>query len=295
MSISVSSLIAIGWVLIMSYSIQYLQATDKSDNESQSTISHDEMMKKYQHKPSILNEPTMIAEAIPQGEVVDGAFIYTTLKLTSKKDNKPILFSELKETHTKKIHGFIFNQALNDYQHIHPTPTDKPGIYEFKWNPNSRGQYKLWVNVISLKTGTEEYIPAELGFIPTNKIRPINKDIDVNTLVGGNWYSLVFDSPDIKAGKAMVGKIVITDYKGHPFKDLEPVMGAFAHIVAINEDFETIIHIHPIEEKPINTTDYEGPELKFYFKPTKAGFYKIWVQVQISGQDVYVPFGINVK
>ncbi len=64
----------------------------------------------------------------------------TEIELISKKDNKPLLPSEIKETHTKLIHLLIFDQTLTDYQHSHPTPTNKPGIDQFEWTPKEASQ-----------------------------------------------------------------------------------------------------------------------------------------------------------
>lgn len=71
-------------------------------------------------------------------------------------------------------------------------------------------------------------------------------------------------------------------------------MGAFAHTVAINEDFETIAHVYPMGEEPSSEKGRGGPELMFHFEPEKSGFYKIWLQVQLAGKDVYVPFAVYV-
>lgn len=72
-------------------------------------------------------------------------------------------------------------------------------------------------------------------------------------------------------------------------------MRAFGHIVAINEDFETIAHVHPMGKKLLSPSERGGPELTFHFVPKKAGFYKIWIQIQIDKKDIYVPFGIKVN
>jgi hypothetical protein len=92
-----------------------------------------------------------------------------------------------------------------------------------------------------------------------------------------------------------MGTIKVVDVQGHDFKALEPIMGAYAHIVAINEDFETIAHVHPMGEEPSKESDRGGPLLTFHFEPRKTGFYKIWLQAQIGRKDVYVPFGVKVE
>ncbi|MCI5058685.1 MAG: hypothetical protein MRY83_21415 [Flavobacteriales bacterium] len=222
----------------------------------------------------------------------------TEIELISKKDNKPLLPSEIKETHTKLIHLLIFDQTLTDYQHIHPTPTNKPGIYQFEWTPKEASQYKVWVDLTPLCTNQQEYIMADLGNLSKSP-QKVDKTLNSTYSTGGRsdkiYFNLSFDSQEFMNGKAAMGKVLVKDSQGHPFTQLEPVMGAFAHIVAINEDFKTIAHVHPMGVETSKESDRGGPELDFHFEPNKPGFWKIWVQVKAYGKEFFIPFGINVK
>jgi hypothetical protein len=244
------------------------------------------------HKESKGN--TIKVEALPLKDIKKGKTQSVKIKLTSLKDKKEILLSDLKEVHTKKIHLLIFDQTLTDYQHVHPTPTQEAGVYQFEWAPQNDGLYRLWVDVVSVKSGEEEYIKADLATVGETA-KELDKKLSLNEKVEENWYSLSFDTKDLKKGQAAMGTIKIVDSQGHGVKKLEPIMGAFAHIVAINENFQTIAHVHPMGEEPSSDKDRGGPELMFHFEPEKAGYYKLWLQVQLDGKDVFVPFGIEVK
>ncbi len=71
-------------------------------------------------------------------------------------------------------------------------------------------------------------------------------------------------------------------------------MGTFAHLVGFNEDAETVFHMHPIGAPISNENERGGPELDFKIYATKAGFVRLFAQVQIGGRQVFVPFGIRV-
>lgn len=239
-------------------------------------------------------ESTLQVEVITGGSTPIGTKNAVKLKLTSKEDGKEILLEDLKEAHTKKIHVLIFDQSLTDYQHVHPEPTKEPGVYQFDWTPKNDGVYRLWVDVVPLETGQEEYIRTNLATVGETS-KTVDKIVTLNQKIQDNWYTLTFDNDTLKKGQAAMGTIKVVDAQGHDFKALEPIMGAYAHIVAINEDFETIAHVHPMGEEPSKESDRGGPTLSFHFEPKKAGYYKIWLQAQIGRKDVYVPFGVEVE
>lgn len=238
------------------------------------------------------------AEIFLKGPLIKDKKTLTEIEFISKKDNKPLLPSEIKETHTEIIHLLIFDKTLTDYQHIHPTPTNKPGIYQFEWTPKKISQYRVWVDLTPLCTDQQEYIMANLGDLSKSP-QKVDKTLNSTYSIGGRadkmHFNLSFDSSELISGKATMGKILVKDAQGHPFNQLEPVMGAFAHIVAINEDFKTIAHVHPMGTEPSKDSDRGGPELEFHIEPNKPGFWKIWVQVKADGKELFIPFGVNVK
>ncbi|MGN6670764.1 MAG: hypothetical protein ACTHJ4_04425 [Candidatus Nucleicultricaceae bacterium] len=262
-----------------------------AENDKESSVP-EMKMDHSAHKES--QSPTIKVDVLPLHTMKKGEAQIVKIKLSSLTDDKEVLLSDLKTAHTKKIHVLIFDASLTDYQHVHPEPTAEKGIYQFDWTPKNEGAYRLWVDVVPLKTGQEEYIRAELETVGTSSKR-IEKIISLSEKVGDNGYTLSFDAESLKKGQAVMGTIKVVDAEGHDFKALEPIMGAYAHIVAINEDFETIAHVHPMGEDPSKEDDRGGPLLKFHFEPEKSGYYKIWLQVAIDGKDTYVPFGVRVE
>jgi hypothetical protein len=234
------------------------------------------------------------AEILLKEPLIKGQKIQTEIKFISQNDGKPLLPSEIQETHTEKIHLLIFDQTLTDYQHIHPTSTDKPGIYQFEWTPTNANHYRLWADLTPLCTNQQEYIRIDLGDLSQGP-QEATKAVNSTQTVNGLTYTLSFDAPKLISGKPVMGKVTVKDAKGHLFTGLEPIMGAFAHIVAMNEDFETIAHVHPMGVEPTKESECGGPKLDFHFKPNKPGFWKIWVQVKIQGKDVFIPFGVDAK
>lgn len=184
------------------------------------------------------------AKILTSQPLVIGKKTSTKLKLIFEEDHKPVLPSELNLDHTKKIHVLIFDQTLADHQHVHPIPTDEPGVYTFDWTPREKSQYKAWISFIPLATGQEEFIVVDLGTLSKNP-KEVSKVTNLTQNVDGLQYRFSFEDQDLVREKPIKGKILITDDKGNPFSELEPLLGAFLHIVAINEDFKSLSHIWP--------------------------------------------------
>ncbi|SFL50720.1 hypothetical protein SAMN02746073_0549 [Legionella jamestowniensis DSM 19215] len=217
------------------------------------------------------------------------------IKLTNNKTNQPVLLSDLKEVHTQKIHLLIIDNTLSDYSHVHPTPTKVAGVYRFQWQPaHKNGTYRAWADLVPVTTNKQEYVTVDLLSGDNNESINIKPQSSYESAVDGYQFHLSFDTP-LQTGKPTMGKIVITDNKGKPVENLEPIMGAFAHIVGFNQDLKTVVHIHPMGQEPTGKGARGGPELQFHIQPEKSGYTKVFAQVKINGKELYAPFGVFVK
>lgn len=133
---------------------------------------------------------------------------------------------------------------------------------------------------------------ADMGNTAKNKATT-NKTASMTSTVDGYTFTLALDS-EPKAGAAVMGNITVTK-DGKPFTQLEPVMGAFAHVVGFTEDYNSVLHIHPMGKEPTSDTERGGPKLEFHIEPKTAGFVKLFAQVRIDGKDIFAPFGVTVK
>ena len=210
---------------------------------------------------------------------------------TLKRDGKPLTFAELKEVHTRKLHLLVIDPTLTDYQHIHPVEGKQPGEYVFDFTPKLDAHYRVWADVTPIN-GTHAYVPADMG-APLSEKTIIDKSERFAASQDGLELALSFDSP-LTAGKASMGRVTITR-NGKPFTQLQPVMGAFAHIVAFSEDYRDVLHVHPMGKEPESENERGGNTLEFHIEPRVTGFIKIFVQLRIDGKDVFVPFGVVVK
>ncbi|TAF14573.1 MAG: hypothetical protein EAZ74_03605 [Alphaproteobacteria bacterium] len=231
-------------------------------------------------------------ELNPASTLTAGKTTQVTLKMTNMANGKPLTLDDLKEAHTKKLHLLIVDPSLTDYHHIHPVAGRSAGEFVFDFTPKKNDSYRVWADVIPVATGSQEYVMADMGNAVTDKAAII-KTIIMTSMVDGYTFTLALDS-EPKAGSAVMGNITVTK-DGKPFTQLEPVMGAFAHVVGFTEDYNSVMHIHPMGKEPTGGTERDGPKLEFHIEPKKAGFVKMFAQVKIGGKDIFAPFAIMVK
>lgn len=260
-----------------------------SDNQNMNSMNHQDSSNTH----TASSEVTTLISVTTDKPLKVGEKITASLKL-SKKDGSPMLLSDLKEAHTEKIHLLIIDPSLTDYHHEHPKPTSTPGEYTFNFTPQKSGSYRVWADLIPIATDTQEYAMTDIA-APTQGEPFTNREVKTVATVDGLKYELTFEKPIIKVGEAALGKLKITTSEGKVFTQLEPVMGAYAHIVGFSDDYKSIAHIHPMGEEPTKPTDRGVGELKFHLLPSQPGIMRLFAQVQINGVNKFADFTLEIK
>ena len=75
---------------------------------------------------------------------------------------------------------------------------------------------------------------------------------------------------------------------------MQPVMGAFAHLVAFDDKRSGFAHLHPAQIDPLQPPDTTNPVLNFKLTIPTVGRYVIWSQVKIAGKEIFAPFWFDV-
>jgi hypothetical protein len=213
----------------------------------------------------------------------------------TRNDGHTVSLDDLLVMHTQKIHLLIIDQSLCDYHHKHPKPTSLPGEYAFSFTPQRPGPYRIFADVVPASTSMQEYLITDIA--TDTAPQAIG---DRATVLIGHANELTFEltlyppGQALREGVAVMGRINIKNPDGSPFTGLEPVMGAFAHIVGFCEDHKTVVHIHPMGADPLRPADRGGPTLQFMFYPPAAGYMKLYCQVSIEGKMQFVPFAVTV-
>ena len=245
-----------------------------------------------QHTHSV-SATTVRSEILPVENRVAGKSVPTVIRLTSA-DGKPLSLEQLEVAHTEKIHLLVVDQSLTDYHHLHPVAGEKPGEYRFDFAPRFGGTYHIWADLVPKATGKQEY--AKTTVKVEGPLGAPNNSVNTTAEVDSYRFDLSTEnSAPIQAGKATVIKVKVTGPDGREFSKLEPVMGAFAHMVAFPADLSSVTHVHPMGAEPKTAAERGGPDLSFHVEPDKPGHQKLFLQTQIGGKDKFAAFGLNVE
>ena len=215
------------------------------------------------------------------------------LRLTHAATGLPVTDDQLQLTHTKKIHLLVVDQSLKDYQHVHPMPTDEPGVYAFSFTPKTANKYSVWSDCTLARDERNHRLKSD---IPAQHARNIPARINTNSMAVAGDLKFQWSAMDVLTkGEASVVNVTVTDKAGNLVTDLEPVMGAYAHLVGFGADGKTIMHCHPLGAEPVSPDDRAGPQLRFHVEPEAAGATQFYLQVRRNGQDLFAPFGQVIK
>jgi hypothetical protein len=208
---------------------------------------------------------------------------------------KPIGPQDLLVAHTRKLHLLIVDPTLRDYQHVHPEPGARVGEWVFSFTPRNDGVYRVFADFTPVATGRGLYASADLPVMAT--------DGSLALAATGAWgsrvnrgrfvFSLTSASGEWRAGKPAELVFTIGRADGGEVA-LQPVMDAYAHLVAFDEARSGFAHLHPNETDLTRAPDMREPRLTFKITIPRAGRYVIWAQVNLGGTETFVPFAVEV-
>jgi len=206
---------------------------------------------------------------------------------------KPLGPTDLVLAHTRKLHLLIIDPSLQDYQHVHPEPAETPGEWIFSFLPRAGGVYRVFADFTPAATRRGLYASADLSVIGTPlTVSPRTTDTTMQDQ-GDYLFSLAPRTQVIRAGVPMDLEFTVTRKDGGAV-GLEPVMDAYAHLVAFDEARGGFAHLHPADLDPNAELNSHRPLLSFKLTIPSSGRYVIWAQIGINGRELFVPFWLSV-
>lgn len=236
-----------------------------------------------QYTLSVQTPPTMVA-----GSSVPFSFKVFTASTGS-------LVTQFDTVHDKLAHLVIVNDKLNYYSHIHPDLKD--GQFTISTTFPADDNYRAYIS-FEPKGGTEQVFAYGFAVGKGASGAP-DKAVDATaaktfggvtaSLVGGAKVSAV----DVASGKAKL-TFRFTDSAGKPVTNLYPYLAAFGHLVMINTDTYSYLHVHPLIV-PFGPDETGGPDVEFMVMGNiQPGIYKLFGQFNPNKQLITVPYTIEV-
>ena len=199
--------------------------------------------------------------------------------------------------HEKSIHLLVASADLAEFDHIHPelTPDDS---YEVPYTFAHGGKYRLWADYS---------LPGEAPRVdafdvtvngPARKQQRLKESSSLVSQAGSLGVELVAEKP-LRAGEDIPVTLKLTG----SLSELEPYLGAWAHVIVIGEDLQSFSHAHPLEAATAaagltHTHAALGPapsEIHVAVNFSAAGLYGLWAQFQSAGKVLTVPFVLRIK
>jgi DMSO/TMAO reductase YedYZ heme-binding membrane subunit len=204
------------------------------------------------------------------------------------------LVTDFNLVHDKLAHLVIVNDKLNYYSHIHPDLKD--GVFTITTTFPVDDNYRAYLSV-EPKGGSEQVFAYAFTAGKGGAGKP-DKTLDgaAAKIVSGITVGLSsgkLSATDIAAGKA---KLVFhfADSNGKSITDLYPYLAAFGHLVMINTDSYSYLHVHPLVV-PFGPDETGGPEVEFMIMGNvEPGVYKLFGQFNPHKELITVPFTIEV-
>lgn len=233
------------------------------------------------------------AEIVNTPVLKKGEEVTVTLRLKSAVSGKPLRSTDLKNVHTSAVHALVIDPQLVDYTHAHPDEIDVPGEYTFKMTPQTNCTYRLWADITPQK-GTQEFAMVDIPGVEGCGTVAIDKTPQMSAAVDGYKVALKIDG-DLGVGRNSTLSFEVVNQEGESVTTLAPIMGAYAHVVGFYDDYRSIAHLHPLGDAPKKDDDRGASPLKFQFKPERAGFVRLYMQVSMEGKEIVFPLGLTVR
>lgn len=215
-----------------------------------------------------------------------------TITLRHRATGKPVTSDELAVEYTKKLHLYVADESLRDYHHIHPEPTKNPGEFSFSFTPSTSNNYNAWADFTLLRDDRTHRLRSVL---PGALDRPVRAHVPRNNADTEKGMNFQWSSSEpLRKGAPSIVEVNITDMLGNPVTDLQPVLGAYAHLVGLSADGKSIIHTHPLGTEPTTPENRGGPKIRFHVEPDFSGPAQFYLQVRRGGKDVMAEFGQQV-
>ncbi len=223
----------------------------------------------------------------------------TTLRYRVTAAESGQVLTDLPIDHERPMHLIAVSKDLEQFQHIHPE-AGPDGSYSVETEFPDSGTYVLYDEFVhneqmvvdrrELPVG--EASGAEASLIP---------DLTPKMVDG---VTVALSAPEtIKAGEEASFTFILTEGE-RSVTDLEPYLGAAAHVAIVSANTNDFAHVHGEADgesgEGMGSMDDSppaafGPKISFHHTFPRPGLYKIWGQFNRGGTIITVPFVVEVQ
>ena len=208
-------------------------------------------------------------------------------RFTVREPGTMALVRDLAVVHEKRLHLFIVSRDLDYFAHVHPQ--QQPDGSFLLQHELPRGEYMLIADFLP-QGGTSQMVqravlvgePVAESAEADSTHRGVTSEA---AIVDGARAALKVE--EFQPGKYACLTFTLTDERtNRPITDLEPYLGAPAHMLLVRKDLSDVVHAHP---EPVKTAG----AVSFHVLVPAPGDYKLWLQVQRAGRVITMPFVLS--
>ncbi|MFI9508751.1 hypothetical protein [Nocardia sp. NPDC052566] len=174
--------------------------------------------------------------------------------------------------HEKKLHMIVARTDATGYRHVHPT-MDAAGTWSIDWNWAEPGTYRVFTDFVPETTGKG---PGDLVLSRTVAVAgaPLPQPLPPPSRTAKVDGYQVAMAGDLSTAGSELRFTVSRDEK--PVTDLEPYLGAYAHLVALRASDLAYLHVHP-------QTGPAGPDVAFHAQAPSEGEFRLYLDFSHGG------------
>jgi P-type Cu+ transporter len=247
-----------------------------------------------------------------------------TYRLADVRSGAPL--TDVVVSHEQPLHLVALSRDLRQFQHVHPQPTGAPGEYALDVTFSVAADYVLFAEferrggqTVLLKDTLRVGEPAPASTALAVDRAPKTVDGVRVALLGAGHIHARGDEPlSFRVEEAATGE---------PLRNLQPYLGAPAHVVIATPDGASFAHVHgevpitggsgsnghgaptasPVASAARSATGQAsqagghdpavsyGPEISFHYAFPSPGLYKVWGQFQTyDGRIITADFVVSV-
>ncbi|MBF6513035.1 hypothetical protein IU421_01915 [Nocardia cyriacigeorgica] len=199
-------------------------------------------------------------------------------------DGAPV--TEFTTQHGKKLHLIVVRSDTTEYRHAHPEMA-ADGTWSIDWTWDAPGTYRVFADFVpAAGDSTGLVLSRTVSVAGTVQLQPLPPPSPTATVDG---YTVTRTGELTTAGGEL--RFDITR-DGVPVTDLDPYLGAYAHLVALRTEDLAYLHVHPQGEVG---TSSPGPQVSFHAQAPSAGAYRLYLDFSHDGAVHTAEFTMEVS
>ena len=232
----------------------------------------------------------LVLELTAASRLQIGQAVPMTLRVL-QSGGTPLLPHELAVTHTRRLHLLVVDSSLGDYQHIHPEPLGADGEWSWTFTPRKAGQYRVYAEMVPVRTRRKV---VAVGTIDVPGVAEVPRiDERLRAVANGYIFELELGPSPFEVWHDFRMTLKVRSMTPGRQVVMQPVMGAYAHMVAFDAEGRGFAHMHPMSTD--TQLDRMQPQVGFTFHTGRTGLYRFWAQVRLDDREVFVPFDLQVR